>query len=126
MINYKLICSLLVFSLLTVVVQSCSDEDEPAKSAAPGTMVATVDNQSWLSGSPHAVVTDNLTTITGEATDGSQLVLFISGKVTTGTYSISGTLGALPAYTISFTPANADVKTNPTYSSTYLEETGIG
>lgn len=102
---------------------SCSEDD--VKIAAAGQMIATVENQAWSSSSAAALIYDGNIAITGESADGSQTVLFVGSSVT-GTFSVSGALGSAPENIVSFTPANANVTTNPTYSSTYSAKSGIG
>ncbi len=102
---------------------SCSEDD--VKIAAAGQMIATVENQAWSSSSAVALIYDGNITISGESADGSQTVLFVSSSAI-GTFAVSGAMGSAPENIVSFTPKDADVLTNPTYSSTYSEEAAIG
>jgi hypothetical protein len=112
-----------VFTFLIFLNVSCSKDDD-VKVAPVGGMIATVDNVSWTSSQPVAIIYDGNISITGIGADGSEIVITVKGA-TKGKFTISGTLMSVPDNLLSFTPANASID-NPTYSSTYLEEASVG
>lgn len=106
---------------------ACSEEEEKAKSAPDGALIATVAGKSWSSKIAGAVVIDGDMTISAESADGSHIVLVLNGAEV-GTYVVSGIVdNESPENFVSYTPPGADVMTNPTYvSSNMFEKTNVG